>query len=54
MGTLDGAMENFGPFNDVMGKLETNKEMGKKLCVCVGGGLITWWENGTPSHKGEF
>ena len=34
-------MENFGPFNDAMGKLETNKEMGKlcvRVCVCVGGG----------------
>ena len=48
MGTLDGAMENFGPFNDVMGKLETNKEMGKKLCVC--GGRVNYlmgkWEIG--------
>ena len=27
---LDGAIENFGPFDDAMGKLETpNKAMGK-------------------------
>ena len=30
MGALDGPMENFGPFDDAMGKLETlNKAMGK-------------------------
>ena len=48
MRPLEGAMENFGPFNDVMGKLETNKEMGEKLCVCVGGVnyLMGKWEIG--------
>ena len=33
MGALDGAMENFGPFNDAMGKLETNKWGGVYVCV---------------------
>ena len=41
MGALDGAMENFGPFDDAMGKLETLNKVTGKL-----GGLITWWENG--------
>ena len=45
MGALDGAIENFGPFNDAMGKLETHKEMGK-LCVCVCGRVLITWKIG--------
>ena len=43
----DGAMENFGPFNNAMGKLETNKEMGTCVCVCRGVNyLMGKWEIG--------
>ena len=58
-GALDGAVENFGPFDDAMRKLETlNKPMGKVSC---GGGLNdlmgktgNWALDGTMEHLGPL
>ena len=49
-------MDNFGPSNNAMGKLETNKQMGK-LCVCVGrvnGEMGNLTLDGAMEHLGAF
>ena len=58
LGALDGAMENFGPFHDAMGKLETLDKAMWKLC----GGRLNdlmeklgkWALDGAMEHLGPF
>ena len=53
LGALDGVMENFGPFDDAMGTLETLNKAMWKLCGEAkwsdgeNGKLDPWWCNGT-------